>query len=80
MFWIVWNHFVANIAIRNDAPEDEKRQFQEDYDHIYGGSNTWYGKPNTWPAKDDILLIRRVVEDLYKYVDEVLASNPEIID
>ncbi len=73
MLWIVANHLVANVAIRNDAPEDEKRQFQEAYDRIYGS-------PNTWPTKDDILPIRRVVEDVFKYVDEVVASNPEIRD
>ena len=71
--WIFGSHFVANICIQNDAPEDEKKQFQEAYDRIYG---RW----NSGPAKDDILLIRRVVEDLFEYVDEVVASNPEIKD
>lgn len=78
MPWIVWNHMVANVAIQNDAPEDEKKQFRETYDRLYGQSNTWYGKPFTWPTKEDTAFIRRVVADLLKYVDETLASNPAI--
>jgi len=77
MPWIVWNHVVANVAIQNDAPEDEKRQFQESFDRIYGGTNTWYGNRN-WPTKSDTLLIRSVVEDLFRWVDDALASNPDV--
>lgn len=78
MPWIVWNHMISNVAIQNDAPDDEKRQFREAYERLYGESNTWYGKPYTWPTKEHVAQIRSVVDDILKYVDETLASNPAI--
>ncbi len=79
MFWIIWNHIVANVVIQTDAPEDDKRQFQEAYDRIYGDSHTWYGnRQNGWPAKSDTLLVRRVVDDVLKYADDSIASNPDV--
>lgn len=73
MPWIVWNHMVANVALQNDAPEEDKRQFQDAYDRLYGGLDTWYGN-RAWPSKSATALVRRVVEDVLEYVDESLAS------
>lgn len=78
MPWITWNHVVAITALQNDAPEEEKRQFQEAYERLYDDPNTWYGKQRTWPTRDDAQRVRRVVDELLRYVDEAIARNPEI--
>lgn len=75
--WIVWNHIVANVAIQNDAPEEEKRQFKEAYDRLYGHTNAWYGYRNPWPTQSDVAQIKRVVDDVLAYVDGAIASNPD---
>lgn len=76
MAWIIWNHVVANVVIQADAPEEEKREFQQAYDRLYGHLHTWYGYRNPWPSKEDTLAVRGVVDEVLRYVDGAIAAIP----
>jgi len=76
MWWIWMCHSVANMAIQNDAPEDEKPRFQVVWDRLMAGLGV--STPEDWTAR--VEQMRDLAEEIFQVADEIVAQNPEIVD
>jgi hypothetical protein len=74
MWWVYFNHWVSNNAFQNDAPESEKAGFQAGYDGLLAE----LGLLTLSDCQRRLELAKSVAVDLFRLVDEVILSHPDI--
>ncbi|NOZ27475.1 MAG: hypothetical protein GXP39_05400 [Chloroflexi bacterium] len=73
MFWIAIIHYLANKAIQNDGPEEEKSIYQAGFDHtlnLLGLGNVSQRRSRMQSAHD-------LKTEVFKFADEIVAGYPE---
>lgn len=76
MWWICWFHGLANAGIQNDAPDDEKAQYQVTYDRLL--ESLGLSAPEDSAARVEQVSV--LSEKVFQVADEIVAQNPEIVD
>jgi len=76
MWWICGCYNLSNAAIQNDAPEEEKPQFQASLDCLL--DDMGLSTPEDWAVRAE--QARALAEEVFQVADEIVAQNPEIVD
>jgi hypothetical protein len=74
--WIWVFHYISNTAIQNDAPEEEKPQFQSVFDHLLSGLDLL--TPQAWP--DRVQQAQELIDEISGIADGVVMCHPDIVD
>ena len=76
MLWMLGAIHLANTAIQNDAPEEEKPTFQAKYDSLL--RDLGLSKPEHWQQRQQQL--RSLVTHFFNLAANIVASHPMIRD
>jgi hypothetical protein len=76
IFWILIVHTLAQIAIQNDAPEEEKVRFMQKYQRVLGE----LGISSSADFQQRAELGKSTLADVMEVAEEIVASNPEVKD
>ena len=74
--WIWVLHYLSNAAVQNDAPEEEKPQFQAGFDHLL--SELGLLAPHAWPSR--LRQAQQLIDEIFGISDGIVASHPDIFD
>jgi hypothetical protein len=74
--WIWFVYHISNAAIQNDAPEEERLQFQAGFDHLLSGLGLV--APEAWPSR--LQKAQELAHKIFEIADGVVERNPEIVD
>jgi hypothetical protein len=76
MGWTYFFHLAANMAIQNDAPDEEKAQFQAAFDRLL--DDMGLSTPEDWTSR--VEQAKALAEEVFQVTDEVVAQSPGIVD
>jgi hypothetical protein len=74
MLWIVAFSYLANAAIQQDAPADERPRFQAQFDRLL--HDLGLDTPQAWHAR--LQYARHVAEGVFTLADAMVAHHPAI--
>jgi hypothetical protein len=75
-FWIWVCHWLSNVALQNDATEEEKPQFQAGFDRLLSGLGL--STPQDWACR--VEQARALADEVFQAADDIVAQNPEIVE
>lgn len=70
MFWISLFHYLANVAIQNDASETEKSQYQAGFERLLSGLGLY--PLNDWQSR--LQLAGNIAEEFSRLVDKIIED------
>jgi hypothetical protein len=74
--WIWVLHYLSNAAIQNDAPEEEKPEFQARFEHLLSGLGLL--APQAWPSR--LRQAQGLVDEIFEIANGVVETHPDIVD